>query len=58
MELVLLWTQFISYVIAYGIWIILVIDGFCKYLGIQCLVIPRSKYDLLDRLEQGNTNSI
>ncbi|CAO3619311.1 unnamed protein product [Cunninghamella echinulata] len=56
MELVLLWTQFIAYTMGYGIWIILVIDGFCKYLGIQCLVIPKPKNDELDRLEQGNNS--
>jgi ethanolaminephosphotransferase len=25
----------------YGVWVVLVIDGFCSYLGIRCLVIGR-----------------
>ncbi|CAO3577846.1 unnamed protein product [Absidia cylindrospora] len=42
-ELVLLWTELAAYVVIYGIWIILVIDGFCRYLGIKCLTIPKVK---------------
>ncbi|KAI8099516.1 CDP-alcohol phosphatidyltransferase-domain-containing protein [Halteromyces radiatus] len=43
LELVLLWTELVAYVIIYGAWVILVIDGFCRYLGIRCLVISRTK---------------
>ncbi|KAI8336590.1 CDP-alcohol phosphatidyltransferase-domain-containing protein [Chlamydoabsidia padenii] len=42
-ELVLLWTELVAYVVIYGVWVILVIDGFCNYLGIRCLVIARNK---------------
>ncbi|CDS05172.1 hypothetical protein LRAMOSA07701 [Lichtheimia ramosa] len=42
-ELGLLWAMFIFGFISYGIWATLVIDGFCRFLGIRCLVIRRQK---------------
>ncbi|KAI9303730.1 CDP-alcohol phosphatidyltransferase-domain-containing protein [Cunninghamella echinulata] len=54
-ELVLIWLQFITFVFIYGTWIKVVIDGFCKYLGIRCLVIV--KKDTLDHAEQGNAST-
>ncbi|KAI8147685.1 CDP-alcohol phosphatidyltransferase-domain-containing protein [Fennellomyces sp. T-0311] len=40
----LLWLTFIAACIYYGIWAKLVIDGFCRFLGIRCLVIRRQKH--------------
>lgn len=40
MEHLALWILFGSSVIIYGVWASMVIDGFCRFLGISCLVIP------------------
>ncbi|KAI9498001.1 CDP-alcohol phosphatidyltransferase-domain-containing protein [Zychaea mexicana] len=39
----LLWLTFIVACVCYGVWATLVIDGFCRFLGIRCLVIRRQK---------------
>ncbi|CAO3632521.1 unnamed protein product [Cunninghamella blakesleeana] len=54
-ELILIWLQFITFVFIYGTWIKVVIDGFCKYLGIRCLVIK--KKDHLEDAEQGGAST-
>lgn len=42
-EIGLLWAMFVIGLISYGVWATLVIDGFCRFLGIRCLVIRRQK---------------
>ncbi|KAL0074986.1 CDP-alcohol phosphatidyltransferase-domain-containing protein [Phycomyces blakesleeanus] len=42
-EYYMVWTLFVSAVSYYAVWASLVINGFCRYLGIRCLVIRRNK---------------
>ncbi|KAI7848037.1 hypothetical protein BDC45DRAFT_491021 [Circinella umbellata] len=39
----LLWLTFLLTCAYYAVWVTLVIDGFCRFLGIRCLVIRRQK---------------
>lgn len=39
----MLWLIFIGTTIYYAGWVTLVIDGFCRFLNIRCLVIRRDK---------------
>ncbi|KAI8065955.1 CDP-alcohol phosphatidyltransferase-domain-containing protein [Gongronella butleri] len=60
LELVILYVEWLVCTVGYGIWALLVIDGFCEYLGIRCLVIaPRNKQvdDALVSAEQGGHTS-
>ncbi|KAI9323205.1 hypothetical protein BX666DRAFT_1884291 [Dichotomocladium elegans] len=43
MEYLALWVLFSFSVVMYGIWASLVIDGFCRFLGISCLVIRHAE---------------
>ncbi|ORX62447.1 sn-1,2-diacylglycerol cholinephosphotransferase [Hesseltinella vesiculosa] len=58
LELVILWLEWIVCTVVYGVWAVLVIDGFCDYLGIRCLVIPAHKPidDALVAAEQGDAS--
>ncbi|CDH50306.1 ethanolaminephosphotransferase 1 [Lichtheimia corymbifera JMRC:FSU:9682] len=69
MEHLALWILFGSSVIIYGVWASMVIDGFCRFLGISCLVIPTATTTasssanvaeqdaLLQAQEEGNNNT-
>lgn len=43
MEYFLLWLLCLGSISYYGLWASFVIDGFCRFLGIRCLVIRRAK---------------
>ncbi|KAI8142474.1 hypothetical protein BJV82DRAFT_615018 [Fennellomyces sp. T-0311] len=38
-----IWVYFIVSVVVYGVWASMVIDGFCRFLGIRCLVIRHAE---------------
>jgi len=53
-ELYYLWAYLIYSLVVYFRWAVLVINAICNYLGINCLTIPKEKWELLvQKPEQG-----
>jgi len=52
-ELYYLWAYFVYSLVVYFRWAFLVINAICDYLGINCLTIPREKWEALRRPEVG-----